>query len=77
MIRVRTVAEVEADLAALKGAAERAGTALACLFSSADEFEAAIIRVRRAQGAFPPPRRHGYVLKVALAAVLIATLLMI
>ena len=51
MLRVRT-ATVEADLAALKAAAERAGSALACLFSSSAEFEAEVIRVRRAQGAY-------------------------
>jgi hypothetical protein len=47
-MRVRAAVEVEADLAALKRAAERAGTALACLFSSSDEFEAEVIRARRA-----------------------------
>ena len=51
----RTIAELEADIVALRAAAERAGTALACLFSSSDEFEAAVVRVRREQGAF---RRH-------------------
>ena len=45
--------DVEADLAALKLAAERARVALACLFSSSDEFEAAIIRERREQGRLP------------------------
>lgn len=48
----RAIADVEADLAALRAAAERAGTALACLFSTADEFEAAVVRVRREQGAY-------------------------
>jgi hypothetical protein len=52
MSRMRNVAELESDLVALRAAAERAGTALACLFSSSDEFEAEVIRVRRAQGAF-------------------------
>jgi len=52
----RTIAELEADLAALRAAAERAGTALACLYSSADEFEAEVVRVRREQGAY---RSHG------------------
>lgn len=58
MMRFRAVTGVEADLVALKAAAERAGTALACLFSSSDEFEAAFIRARRAQGAFRPQRRR-------------------
>ena len=51
----RTIAELEADIVALRAAAERAGTALACLFSSSDEFEAAVVRLRREQGAY---RRH-------------------
>jgi hypothetical protein len=52
MTSASAVANVEADLAALRTSAERAGTALACLFSSASEFEAEVIRVRRAQGAY-------------------------
>jgi hypothetical protein len=57
MVRVRTSATVEADLVALRAAAERAGSALACLFSSSDEYEADIIRKRRAAGAFKSRRR--------------------
>jgi len=60
MIRARTIADVESDIVALRAAAERAGTALACLFSTADEFEADIVRVRREQGAYGPPRRRSY-----------------
>ena len=65
-------AALEADLAALKRAAERAGTALACLFSSADEYEAEIIRERRAQGRYRRPRHariwaYRAVLRVAAA----------
>ena len=48
----RSIVRLEADIAALRAAAERAGTALACLFSTADEFEAAVVRVRREQGAY-------------------------
>ena len=47
-----TIANLEADIVALRAAAERAGTALACLFSSSDEFEAEVVRVRREQGAY-------------------------
>ena len=49
---VRSANAVEADLAALRAAADRAGTALACIFSCSDEFEAEIIRKRRAEGAY-------------------------
>jgi hypothetical protein len=78
MIRARTVSEVEADLMALRAAAERAGTALACLFSSSDEFEAAVIRVRRAQGAYVPPARHrrAWLRAFAATALLAAAFLM-
>ena len=47
MKHARTTARVEADLRALEASADRAGLALACAFSSADEFEADVIRVRR------------------------------
>lgn len=47
MIKSRTIVRVEADLHALKAAADRAGLALACLFSTADEFESAVLRARR------------------------------
>lgn len=48
--------DVEADLAALRCAAERAGTALACLFSTSDELDAVIV-ARRRQGACRARRR--------------------
>ena len=77
MIQSRTVEQVEADLVALRAAAERAGTALACLFSSSDEFEAAVIQERRAAGALPPLRKRQPVLTVALTLLLVAVFLML
>ena len=56
MHRSRTLARVDADLAALRASAERAGVALACVFASSDEYEADLIRERRASGAFRPRR---------------------
>ncbi len=38
---------MRAELGALEASAERAGTALACVYASADEFEAAQVRARR------------------------------
>jgi hypothetical protein len=70
MIRARTIAELEADIIALRAAAERAGTALACLFSTADEFEAAVVRVRRAQGAYGSRRAPHPLRALALTALL-------
>jgi hypothetical protein len=77
MMRHRTVAQVEADLVALRAAAERAGMALACLFSSSDEFEADLIRERRARGAFRPQRqvRHRLRLAALIGALALAFLL--
>jgi len=76
MTASRTIAELETDIAALRASAERAGTALACLFSSSDEFEAAVVRMRREQGAFArrgmrhPARFAALVGLLALAFVL-------
>ena len=69
----RTIANLEADIAALRAAAERAGTSLACLFSSSDEFEADVVRVRREQGAFRTRSRSRISLR-AIALVAIVTL---
>jgi hypothetical protein len=74
----RTPPSVEADIAALKFAADRAGTALACTFSSSAEFEADIIRERRAQGAYgPPPGLRGLVRIGILTALLALAFLML
>lgn len=54
MLRARTLSRTESDLAALRTSADRAGVALACVFASSDEYEADIIRERRAIGAFRP-----------------------
>jgi hypothetical protein len=72
------MAHLEADLVALRAAAERAGTALACLFSSSDEFEADVVRVRREQGAYGPLRRRRNMVRAGiLTALLAAAFLMI
>jgi hypothetical protein len=77
MLRSRTFARVEADLAALRASAERAGVALACLFASSAEYEADIIRERRAAGAFRPRRslRHRLRLAAMIGAIALAFLL--
>jgi hypothetical protein len=77
MIQLRSVDHVEADLRALRAAAERAGTALACLFSSSDEFEAAVIKVRRDAGMFRLRRKRRFARLVALTLVLAAVFLML
>jgi hypothetical protein len=50
MKHARPIARIQADLRALEASADRAGLALACAFSSADEFEADVIRLRRSAG---------------------------
>ena len=73
----RTIVELEAEIAQLRAAAERAGTSLACLFSSADEFEAEVVRVRREQGAYRSQSRSRHPLWAAalIAALTLAFLL--
>ena len=77
MVQLRAVQQVEADLVALRAAAERAGCALACLFSSSDEFEAAVIKARRAAGMFRPARKRRPVRAGLLTLVLAAVFLML
>jgi hypothetical protein len=71
----RTIAQLEADIVALRAAAERAGTALACLFSSSDEFEAEVVRVRREQGAYRRHSRHPLWIAALIAALALAFVL--
>jgi len=74
MSQSRAIAELEADIVALRAAAERAGTALACLFSSSDEFEAAVVRLRREQGAYGPVRRHRSPVRAGILTAILATI---
>jgi hypothetical protein len=69
MLRQSRIARVQDDLDALEATAERAGAALACLYSSSDEFEAAQIEARRA-AMWLPFRIDG--MQVVLAATTIA-----
>ena len=47
MLRQSSIARIRAELGALEASAERAGAALACVYSSSDEFEAAELDARR------------------------------
>jgi hypothetical protein len=51
-------ARTHADLSALEARAVRAGSALACAYSSSAEFDAALIAARRAAGIYGPRRRR-------------------
>jgi hypothetical protein len=48
LLRQSSIAHVRAELGALEACAERAGAALACVYSSSEEFEAAELAARRA-----------------------------
>jgi hypothetical protein len=54
----------------LEGCAEGAGRALACIFSSSDEYEAALIAERRAEGRYGLRRRRAHLM--LLGAVMLA-----
>lgn len=57
--------------------AERAGIALACTFSSADEFEAAIIKARREAGAYGSTTRLKQVCCGCAAGLLVVLLILV
>jgi hypothetical protein len=77
MSHSRTIADLEADIVALRASAERAGTALACLFSTSDEFEAEVVRVRREQGAYRAHNGARYSLRAAALVALMALLFLL
>ena len=49
-----------------------AGLALACAYSSSDEYEAELIQARRSAGAYGPRRHRPLVLAVAAAVIALA-----
>ncbi len=67
-----SLTQLQADLGALEDSAHRAGVALACCYSGADEYEAEVIRVRRAAGAFD--RHASSHLRLLLSATVIVSL---
>jgi hypothetical protein len=62
------------DTLALNAHVERAGTALACAYSSSDEFEAAVVRANRAAGVYGPRRHRRLALGLGVAAVVLVIL---
>jgi hypothetical protein len=55
----------DAAVVALEAYAQRAGAALACVYSSSAEFDAALIAERRAAGVYGPKRRRKQMLITA------------
>jgi hypothetical protein len=64
-----------AEVLALEAYAMRAGAAMACVFSSSEEFDAALIAQRRAEGVYGPRRCRKQ--KLATAAGIAAALALI
>ncbi len=58
-----------AALLALEAAVVSTRGGFACLFSSSDEYETALIAVRRAQGRYAPAKRNWWLLAVAVSGV--------
>jgi hypothetical protein len=67
------------EILALQVHVERAGCAWACAYSSSAEFEAAVIRARRAAGAYRPMRNRRYLVcaVAAAAGMLVLALLLV
>ena len=54
--------------------AAQAGAAMACRYSSSDEYEAALIAERRAAGAYGSPRRRKFAFWGVIAAALLLSI---
>ena len=67
-----SISRFNADLGLLEESVSRAGVALACCYSNAAEYEAEIIDIRRAAGAFD--RHYLKRFRLALGATAIASL---
>ncbi len=75
MWRKGSQARLRAQCCSLEASVERAGRALACVYGSSKEFEAAVIRARRANGLGKP----GFVtqMQVVLVGTAVAALAML
>lgn len=62
----------DAALLSLEAAASSARAGFACMFSSSDEFETALITQRRAQGRYAPPRSRWPLVMFAGCALMVA-----
>jgi hypothetical protein len=77
MLQNSSAAYPAAQWVALEGCAQTAGHALACAFSSSDEYEAALIAERRAEGRYGPRKRRRQVLITATAIALATAVLIV
>ena len=58
MWRLRVPVQPQTDVLALEDSVARAGFALACCYTTSDEYEAELIAARRAAGVYGPKRRR-------------------
>jgi hypothetical protein len=65
------------DVLALQAHVERAGCAMACAYSSSDEFEAAVIRAKRNAGAYGPKRYRRFALYAGIATAALAVIILL
>jgi len=77
MLRILSHPSPSADFLALEAVVERAGCALACPFSSSDEYEAALIAERRAAGIYGPRRHRRQLMTMILGMTAAAAVLII
>ncbi len=79
MLTLRISGRLNPEFVALEANAEQAGRALACCYSSSDEFEAALIAERRQAGSYGWPRWYRQLFAAAMVstALLIGTFLFI
>jgi hypothetical protein len=61
-----------AALISLEAAATSARAGFACMFSTSDEFETALITERRAQGRYAPPRSRWLLVTFVGCALMVA-----
>ncbi|HMC46535.1 MAG TPA: hypothetical protein VKJ77_14540 [Caballeronia sp.] len=71
MVTIRNDARHSA-LLALEAAAASARGGFACMFSSSDEYETALITERRAQGRYTQPTRSWRIMAFAAVALIVA-----
>jgi hypothetical protein len=77
MWRLQTPAQPQADVLTLEDHVTRAGFALACSYSSSDEYEAELIAARRAAGVYGPKRHQRHVRFAAVVAGLAVVVMVI
>ena len=68
---------INTDVLALQAHVERAGCAMACAYSSSDEFEAAVIRAKRNAGAYGPKRYRRFALYAGIATAALAVIVLL